>query len=57
MEAEGSVPCSQEPVTVPYPKPDECSPHILTLFPDDAMIKEKIAEPIPNITTHIREEN
>jgi hypothetical protein len=27
MEAEGSLPFSQEPSTGPYPKPDECSPY------------------------------
>jgi hypothetical protein len=27
MEPEGSLPCSQQPATGPYPKPDASSPH------------------------------
>jgi hypothetical protein len=32
MEPEGSLPCSQEPSTGPYPKPDQSNPyhHILS---------------------------
>jgi len=32
MESEGSLPCSQDAATGPYPKPDASSPHIPTLF-------------------------
>jgi hypothetical protein len=31
MEAEGSLPCSQEPSTGPYPEPDQSSPYHLIL--------------------------
>jgi hypothetical protein len=34
MEPEGSLPCSQEPSTDPYPEPDQSSPYypILSLW-------------------------
>jgi hypothetical protein len=32
MEPEISLVCSQEPVTVLYPEPDESSPHLPNLF-------------------------
>jgi hypothetical protein len=32
MEPEGSLPCSQQPATGPYPEPDEFIPHLLTLL-------------------------
>jgi hypothetical protein len=35
MEPEGSLPCSQEPATGPYPDPDESSPQRLILFSKD----------------------
>jgi hypothetical protein len=35
MEREGSLPCSQQPATSPYPEPDESNLHLPTLFPWD----------------------
>jgi hypothetical protein len=32
MEPEGSVPCSQEPATGPYPDPDASIPHLPNVF-------------------------
>jgi hypothetical protein len=33
MEPEGSLSCSQEPATCPYPEPNESNPYPKTLFP------------------------
>jgi hypothetical protein len=32
METEGSLLCSQEPITGPYPEPGVASPHLPILF-------------------------
>jgi len=33
MELQGSLPCTQEAATGPYPEPDASSPHVTTLLP------------------------
>jgi hypothetical protein len=35
MEREGSLPCSRQPTSDPYPEQDVSSPHLPTLFPKD----------------------
>jgi hypothetical protein len=35
MEPEGSMPCSQEPSSVPYPEPDQSNPYHPILSLDD----------------------
>jgi hypothetical protein len=35
MEPEGSFPCLQEPVTCPYPEPDQSSPYLHIQIPGD----------------------
>jgi hypothetical protein len=35
MEPGGSLPCSQQPSTGPYPMPDASSSNLPTLFPQD----------------------
>jgi hypothetical protein len=37
MEAEVSLPCSQQPATDHYPEPDESNPHPATPFPYDPL--------------------
>jgi hypothetical protein len=37
MEPQGSLPCSQQPATGPYPEPDASSLHVSKLFPYDPL--------------------
>jgi hypothetical protein len=37
MEPGGSLPCSQQPATDPYPEPDESSLHSHNLFLEDIL--------------------
>jgi hypothetical protein len=37
MEPEVSLPCSQEPATGSYPKPDESNPQLPTILPEDSL--------------------
>jgi len=37
MESEGSLPCSQELTTDPYPESHESTPHLPTLFLKDPL--------------------
>jgi hypothetical protein len=37
MEAQSSLSCSQKPASGPSPEPDESSPHLPTLFPQDTL--------------------
>jgi len=33
MESDGSLQCSQQPVTIPYPEPDESTSHLPPYLP------------------------
>jgi hypothetical protein len=37
MDAEGSLPCSQEPITGTYPKPVQCGPKLHIIFIQDSL--------------------
>jgi hypothetical protein len=39
MKPEGSLPCSQEPPTRPYPEPNESNPHPQTYYNQRVVIK------------------
>jgi hypothetical protein len=47
MALEGSLPCSQQPASGPYPEPDESNPHLPTLFP----LNPPKSEAVSNIVT------
>jgi hypothetical protein len=56
MEPEGSLPCSQEPATGPYPEPDESNLHNgLTngVLPSDFLIKIFMHFSYPSFVLHV----
>jgi hypothetical protein len=44
METEGSLPCSKEPATCPYPEPNESNPHPQTLSYIENFLGMKISQ-------------
>jgi hypothetical protein len=50
MEPEGSLPCSQQPDTGPYPEPDASSPQPLNLF--SRLVKGAVVRVFNQIPRH-----
>jgi hypothetical protein len=51
MEPEGSLPCSKEPSTGPFPQPNQSSPYHPILSPEDKQTKIKLRGLSPQVRT------
>jgi hypothetical protein len=55
MEPAGSLPCSQEPSTSPYPEPDQSNPYhpILEKYKDNKIIYDECFKMLPTLKLSI----
>jgi hypothetical protein len=45
MKPDGSVPCSQQPATVPYPQPTESNPHYFSNIYFNIILRPRLRTP------------